>query len=58
MIAKRTKPARKRRNVFAATLARFVDAKRGHPARPSSGPSKFPLFGRPPKTPQRGYFSP
>lgn len=47
MIAKRTKPARKRRNVFAATLARIVDAKRRHPARPSSGPLKFPLFGRP-----------
>jgi hypothetical protein len=46
MIAKRTKPVRKRRNVFAATLARFVDAKRGHPAQPS-GSSKFPLFGRP-----------
>lgn len=48
MIAERTKPARKPRNVFAATFARFVDAKRSRPARPSSRPLKFPLFGRPP----------
>ena len=47
MTAKRPKPARKRRNVFAATLARFVDTKRSRPARVSSGPLKFPLFGRP-----------
>jgi len=47
MIAKRTKPARKRQNVFAATLARLVDAKRSRPPRVSSGPLTFPLFGRP-----------
>jgi hypothetical protein len=46
MIAKRTKPACKRQNVFAATLARFVDAKRSRPPRVSSGPLTFPLFGQ------------
>jgi hypothetical protein len=50
MIAKRTKPAHKRRNVFAATLARFVDAKQPRPTRVSNGPLKFPLFGRPATT--------
>jgi hypothetical protein len=47
MVAKRTKPVREGRNIFVATLARFVDAKRSRPARLSSGPLKFPLFSRP-----------
>ena len=47
MTAKRSKPGQNGRNVFAATLARFVDAKRSRHARRSTGPLKFPLFGRP-----------
>ena len=46
MAAKRTKPARMRRNVFAATLARFVNAKRlRHGRRPGTS-TTFPLFAR------------
>jgi len=45
MAAKRIKPARKRRNVLAATFARFVDAKRSRHGRRPSSPMKFPLFG-------------
>jgi hypothetical protein len=47
MNARRTKPGPKGRNVFAATLARFVEAKRRHHQRQPGGPMKFPLFGRP-----------
>jgi hypothetical protein len=45
MAARRTKAARAQRNVWAATLARFVDANRLRHG-PPSAPTKFPLLTR------------
>lgn len=44
MTAKRTKSARTRRNVLTATLARFIDASRVHPALWLNGAIRFPLL--------------
>jgi hypothetical protein len=54
MTAKRAKSAGTRRNVFAATLARLVDANRSRRDPRPSSPVKFPLLTRlaePPQTP-------
>jgi hypothetical protein len=46
MAPKRTRAARTGRNVFAATLARFVDRQRSRPGRPPSRPVASPPFAR------------
>jgi len=46
MAAKRTKPARARRNILGATLARFVKVQPASHARHPSGQSKLPFFAR------------
>jgi hypothetical protein len=44
LVVKRTKPIRTRRNVFTATFARFVDAKRLRDGQRRRVPLKLPLF--------------